>query len=196
MTDEQLIELYRSGDNGAMDTLIERYRSLVRARARSYYLVGGQQEDLIQEGMIGLFKAIRDYNPDKSPVFGSFARMCISRQLATALKLSNRSKHKPLNCYISFEQTLGDSGQPVQDKLTLPGGGPEEEIIGREAVAALTRHIGSVLSAMEKRVLLMYIQGLAYGEISKQTGYSKKSVDNALQRIKRKLTDKGISGEC
>lgn len=188
MTDEQLIEKYRSGDAEALDELLQRYRNLVRARSRQLYLSGGEAEDLIQEGMIGLFKAIRDYKPDKNAAFKSFARMCVSRQLATALKLSNRSKHKPLNSYISFYQNLSGDGLPVGDVLVVSDSGPEDILLDKEALDALEERIDKSLSLMEKQVLTRYIKGLAYMEIAQETGYSKKAIDNALQRIKKKLS--------
>lgn len=188
MTDEKLISLYRSGDEGAMDELISRYRGLVRAKARRFYLSGGEHEDLIQEGMIGLFKAIRDFDAEKKVLFRFFASMCISRQLATALSASNRSKHIPLNSYISFYMTTGEDNEELKDKLDTGDLSPEDILIDKENFDDLNIKIEKLLSKMEFSVLELFIEGVSYDKIAETVGCDIKAVDNALQRIKRKLS--------
>lgn len=185
-TDEELILKYRQGESGCMDELISRYKDYVRAKSRSYFLIGGEQEDLMQEGMIGLFKAIRDFLPNKNSLFKTFAMLCISRQLATALKLSTRIKHLPLNSYISFYQNLNDDME-VKDILEANDLSPEQIMIDKENISALTGSIEKKLSALEKKVLYKYVEGITYRQISEQLKCSKKIIDNALQRIKKKL---------
>lgn len=186
-TDEELIEKYKKGNSSCLDELISRYKGQVRAKSRSYFLIGGEQEDLVQEGMIGLFKAIRDYQPDKNSLFKTFAVLCVSRQLATALKLSTRNKHLPLNSYISFYQSLSDDDFEVKDVLEANGYSPEQILIEKENADALTQNIKNKLSLLEKKVLYKYIQGLSYSVIAKELLISEKTIDNALQRIKKKL---------
>jgi RNA polymerase sporulation-specific sigma factor len=189
LSDEELIKRYREGDTACLDELIYRYKDKVRSKARCYFLMGGEQEDLAQEGMIGLFKAIRDYQPGKSSQFKTFANLCVSRQLASALKSSNRHKHIPLNSYISFYQNLNDELE-LKDVLGASELSPEQIVIDKEDADDLSASINARLSSLEKRVLYKYIQGLSYEQISKELLISKKTIDNALQRIKRKLSQK------
>jgi len=187
-TDEELILKYRQGESGCMDEIISRYKNYVRAKSRSYFLIGGEQEDLVQEGMIGLFKAIRDFQPNKNSLFKTFARLCISRQLATALKLSTRIKHQPLNSYVSFYQNLNENTE-VKDVLEANDLSPEQIMIDKENILALSDSIEKKLSALEKKVLFKYVEGITYQQISEQLVCSKKTIDNALQRIKKKLQE-------
>ncbi len=186
ITDEELIERYRKGESGCLDELMSRYLSYVRAKARSYFLIGGEQEDLMQEGMIGLFKAVRDFQPVKNSLFKTFANLCVSRQLATALKQNNRFKHLPLNSYVSFYQSLSGDLE-VKDMLEAAELSPEQALIDKENAGQLAQNIKSRLSALEKRVLYKYIQGLSYRQIAKELLITEKTIDNALQRIKKKL---------
>jgi RNA polymerase sporulation-specific sigma factor len=190
ITDEELIERYRSGESSCLDELMSRYLSYIRAKARSYFLIGGEREDLVQEGMIGLFKAVRDFQPEKNSLFKTFAEVCVSRQIATALKLSNRYKHLPLNSYVSFYQTYSGDIE-VKDILEGNELSPEQILIDKESAHSLAVRIKEKLSVLEKKVLYKYIQGLSYRQIAKELLISEKTIDNALQRIKKKLlTDK------
>lgn len=188
LSDEELISRYREGDADCLDELISRYKGKVRAKARCYFLTGGEQEDLVQEGMIGLFKAIRDYQPGKSTHFKSFANLCVSRQLASALKSSNRYKHIPLNSYVSFYQSFNEDFE-LKDVLEASELSPEQIVICKEDADDLEASINARLSNLEKRVLYKYIQGMPYEQIAKELLISKKTIDNALQRIKRKLSN-------
>jgi RNA polymerase sporulation-specific sigma factor len=190
ITDEELIERYRSGESSCLDELMSRYLSYIRAKARSYFLIGGEREDLVQEGMIGLFKAVRDFQPEKNSLFKTFAEVCVSRQIATALKLSNRYKHLPLNSYVSFYQTYSGDIE-VKDILEGNELSPEQILIDKESAHLLAARIKEKLSMLEKKVLYKYIQGLSYRQIANELLISEKTIDNALQRIKKKLlTDK------
>ncbi|MCD5413395.1 MAG: RNA polymerase sporulation sigma factor SigH [Clostridiales bacterium] len=190
LPDETIVEDAKNGDTSALNLLINKYRNFVRAKARSYFLIGADKEDIIQEGMIGLYKAIRDYKPDKLASFRAFAELCITRQIITAIKTATRQKHIPLNSYVSLnkpiydeesERTLLDviSGQKVTD--------PEELIICREELGHIENKIGEVLSDFEWKVLMLYLQGRSYQEMSLDLKRHVKSIDNALQRVKRKL---------
>ena len=190
MSDEELISYTREGDTDALEYLIHRYRNFVKTKARSYFLIGADREDIVQEGMIGLCKAIRDFKPDKLSPFKAFAELCVTRQIITAIKTATRQKHMPLNSYVSLnkpvyddegERTLLDvlSGVKVAD--------PEELMIAQEECAGIERKISELLSDLEKKVLLYYTQGRSYQEIAYELDRHVKSIDNALQRIKRKL---------
>lgn len=189
ISDEELIKRYRKGDSSCLDILMSRYLSYIRSKSRSYFLVGGEQEDLVQEGMIGLFKAVRDFQPDKNSLFKTFANLCVSRQLVTALKLSTRLKHLPLNNYISFYQNVNED-MKVKDTLEANALSPEQILIEKENEDMLEKRIKSKLSLLEKKVLYKYIQGLSYNQIAKELLISEKAIDNALQRIKKKLSVK------
>lgn len=181
LTEEKLIELLRSGDTACMDALIERYRGMVKNQARALYLIGGDQEDLIQEGMIGLFKAVRDYSPQKSDSFAAFARLCVTRHLYSAIQASNRQKHTPLNTYVELTPGLHEGREgPVEQS-------PEERLIAQEDMSALQEKLRLRLSGFEKQVLDLYLDGANYAEIGEKLGKTAKSVDNALQRIRRKV---------
>ncbi len=169
------------GESACMDTLIERYKRQVRNQARTLYLMGGDNDDLIQEGMLGLFKAVRDYRPEKEVSFETFARLCISRQLYSAVQAAGRQKHVPLNTYVEFSDQLDAQEDSPQGKS------PEELLIDRENIERLREEIWKVLSPMEKKILQSYLDGESYTEIASGLNRSPKSVDNALQRIRRKL---------
>ncbi len=195
ITDEELIEEYRKGANEAIEILVQRYKSLVRAKIRTAYFVGTDKDDLIQEGMIGLFKAICDYNPEREASFRSFASLCVTRQVSTAFKTVSRQKHIPLNTSISLSVPVGDGKGDDQDEgITLMDIlksnktiSPEDEMIDRENLEQLNKSIEKVLSKLEKEVLNLYIAGENYHEIAAQMGKEPKSIDNALQRIKKKI---------
>ena len=189
-TDEQLIQMLRKGDEEAERQLYERYKQTVRSRAHTYFLIGADHEDLVQEGMIGLYKAVRDYLPDKQASFRSFAEICITRQMITAIKTATRQKHQPLNSYVSLSRPAYDenSEQTLADVvLGSSCMNPEELIINKESYTACERAISKALSKLEHKILSLYLEGKSYQEISEQIGKSPKSIDNALQRVKRKL---------
>ena len=190
-TDEVLVERARSGDDRAIETLLQRYRHYARAKARTYFLAGADKEDIVQEGMIGLFKGIRDFRPDKKAAFRAFAELCISRQIITAIKTASRQKHFPLNSYVSLSKPVhaGD-GQERSIGETLEQMGvsdPAELVISAEDMAHVRESMGLLLSDLETEVLQLYMDGKSYQEIADRLGRHVKSIDNALQRIKRKL---------
>ncbi|MEK3806551.1 MULTISPECIES: RNA polymerase sporulation sigma factor SigH [unclassified Metabacillus] len=190
LLDEQVVELVHNGNSDALDFLITKYRNFVRAKARSYFLIGADREDIIQEGMIGLYKAIRDFREDKLTSFKAFAELCITRQIITAIKTATRQKHIPLNSYVSLDKPIYDeesdrtlmdviSGAKVMD--------PEELIINQEEFDDIETKMGELLSDLERKVLVLYLDGKSYQEISEELNRHVKSIDNALQRVKRKL---------
>ncbi|WP_399207825.1 RNA polymerase sporulation sigma factor SigH [Sutcliffiella rhizosphaerae] len=190
MEDEQMVELVHIGDSEALDYLINKYKNFVRAKARSYFLIGADREDIVQEGMIGLYKAIRDFKEDKLTSFKAFAELCITRQIITAIKTATRQKHIPLNSYVSLDKPIYDeesdrtlmdviSGAKVMD--------PEELIINQEEFDDIEVKMGELLSDLERKVLALYLDGRSYQEISEDLNRHVKSIDNALQRVKRKL---------
>ncbi|MBP3888941.1 MAG: RNA polymerase sporulation sigma factor SigH [Cellulosilyticum sp.] len=194
LSDEALIILYKDGVTGAIDELIKRYKKLVRNRIRVNFLVGTDKDDLIQEGMIGLFKAICDYNPEKEASFKSFATLCVTRQISTAFKAVSRQKHIPLNRSISLSIPVNKSSDEEDEGVTLMDVlknnislTPEDEVISKENVDDIHEYIDRVLSALEVQVLHIYMEGKNYREIAEILGKSPKSIDNALQRIKKKL---------
>ena len=178
--DEELIMRMRSGEEGILDYLIEKYKGIVRKKARTMFLIGGETDDLIQEGMIGLFHAICDYRPDKEASFQTFARVCIERQIYSAIQNSNRQKHQPLNFYISLSKDNG----PMEELLEQ---NPESIVIDQENTKRLFREIRDSLSSMENRVLKYYLDGYSYVQIGELMGRSTKSVDNAMRRIREKI---------
>lgn len=184
VSDEELIARLRKGENGIADYLLEKYKGLVRQKARAMYLIGGDTDDLSQEGMIGLFKAVRDYQPDREASFVTFARMCIDRQLYSAVQNSNRQKHIPLNHYISLSNE--DEEEPVVDQWVA---NPESIIIGKESVRDLQDKIAGSLSPMENKVLNYFLSGRTYAQIGEAMGKSPKSIDNALKRIRVKIRE-------
>lgn len=181
-SDEELIAKMREGERGISDHLMEKYKDTVRSRARAMYLIGGETDDLIQEGMIGLFKAIRDYAPDKNTSFRTFACLCIDRQLYSAIQNSNRQKHIPLNSYVSLSTEMDTE---VLQELWVEN--PESIVIDRERAVLLQKEIKSKLSAMERKVLDLYLKGYGYQKIAEILGKTPKSADNALQRIRAKV---------
>lgn len=181
LTDEQLIENINAGETLCMDVLIERYKRQVRNQARPLYLIGGDSDDLIQEGMLGLFKAIRDYRPDKSDSFEAFAGLCISRQLYSAIQAAGRLKHAPLNSYVELSPELGEQADG------LKGRSPEELLIDQENIRSLQEEILKAATPLEQKILEAYLNGQSYTEIAQRLGKEPKSIDNALQRIRRKL---------
>ncbi len=188
--DEELIEMVHQGNTDALDYLITKYRLLVRAKARSYFLIGADKEDIVQEGMIGLYKAIRDFKGDKLASFRAFAELCITRQIITAIKTATRQKHIPLNSYISLDKPIFDeeSDRTLMDVLTgAIMDDPEELMIHREEFGYLEEKMGEILSELELQVLALYLDGQSYHEISEKLNRHVKSIDNALQRVKRKL---------
>lgn len=184
MTDEVLIERLRAGESAIADYLMEKYKGLVRKKARAMFLIGGDTDDLIQEGMIGLFKAVRDYQPDREASFQSFANICIDRQIYTAIKSSNRQKHQPLNTYVSLSD--GEAEENFRDSC-VEHDNPESILIDRENVAALENEMKKSLSPLENRVLQLYLDGNGYMDIARILGKTPKSIDNALQRIRGKI---------
>ncbi len=190
MEDEEIVESARKGDTEALEFLIKKYKNFVRAKARSYFLIGADKEDIIQEGMIGLYKAIRDYKQDKLTSFKAFAELCITRQIITAIKTATRQKHIPLNSYISLNKPIYDeeSDRTLLDILSgVKIMDPEELIISREELKNIESKIGEILSDLEWEVLIYYLQGKSYQEIAVELNRHVKSIDNALQRVKRKL---------
>lgn len=190
ITDEETVELAQQGEQFAVEFLVDKYKNFVRAKARSYFLIGADREDIIQEGMIGLFKAIRDYRVDKLTSFRAFAELCITRQIITAIKTATRQKHIPLNSYVSLNKPIYDeeSDRTLMDIITTTGiTNPEEIIISREEFVFIEKKMGEILSSLEWKVLMSYLEGKSYQEISVDLKRHVKSIDNALQRVKRKL---------
>lgn len=190
MTDEDIVGDARDGQNDALEYLIQKYRNFVRAKARSYFLIGADREDIIQEGMIGLYKAIRDFRSDKLASFRAFAELCITRQIITAIKTATRQKHIPLNSYISLNKPIyeEDSDRTLMDVIsTVRVSDPEEMIINREEFGDIEEKMGEILSDLEWKVLMAYLDGRSYQEIAVDLRRHVKSIDNALQRVKRKL---------
>ena len=190
MTDEQVVALAQETDGAALEYLLNKYNNFVRTKARSYFLIGADHEDIVQEGMIGLYKAIRDFKEEKLSSFRAFAELCITRQIITAIKTATRQKHIPLNSYISLNKPIyeEDSDRTLLDVITEEGmSNPEDMMIDREDLSFIEGRIGQMLSGLEKEVLVRYMEGKSYVEISEEMGRHVKSIDNALQRIKRKL---------
>lgn len=190
LVDEDIVEIAQAGDDAAQEYLINKYKNFVRAKARSYFLIGADREDIIQEGMIGLYKAIRDFRCDKLSSFRAFAELCITRQIITAIKTATRQKHIPLNSYVSLNKPIYDedsdrtlldviSGSKITD--------PEELIISQEEFGDIEEKMGEILSSLEWKVLMSYLEGKSYQEIAYELKRHVKSIDNALQRVKRKL---------
>jgi len=192
-TDEMLIERLRDGERDITDFIMNKYKNLVRSKAKSMYILGADTEDLIQEGMIGLFKAIRDYDPGRDASFYTFAELCISRQMYTAVQASSRKKHMPLNSYISLYATNeNESGESFGEEFINflgfePVKNPEQLLIDKENVISLERKIEEELSTFENQVLDLYLTGMSYSQIARVLGRDEKSTDNALQRIKNKI---------
>lgn len=190
LSDEQLIEEVHQGNTEALDYLITKYRLFVKAKARSYFLIGADKEDIIQEGMIGLYKAIRDFKGDKLSSFRAFAELCITRQIITAIKTATRQKHIPLNSYVSLDKPIYDeeSDRTLMDVIiSSESDDPVHLMINREEYSHLEEKISEILSELEQQVLALYLDGQSYNEISEELNRHVKSIDNALQRVKRKL---------
>lgn len=190
LSDEEIIPIIHEGNTDALDFLITKYRPFVRLKGRSYFIIGGDREDIVQEGMIGLYKAIRDYKGDRLSSFKGFAELCITRQIITAIKTATRQKHIPLNTSISLDKPVytEDSERTLLDMISGPVlDDPEDLIIHKEDFVYMEDEMNKVLSPLEKQVLSLYLDGQSYHEISSELNRQVKSVDNALQRIKRKL---------
>jgi RNA polymerase sporulation-specific sigma factor len=188
--DEDIVEFVHSGDSDALEYLIHKYRNFVRAKARSYFLIGAEREDIVQEGMIGLYKAIRDFKGDKLASFKAFAELCITRQIITAIKTATRQKHIPLNSYVSLDKPIYDEDSDRTLLDVICGSrvcDPEEMIINQEEFYGLEDKMSEILSDLERKVLMLYLDGRSYQEIAVDLDRHVKSIDNALQRVKRKL---------
>lgn len=190
MPDEEIAKLAQRDDDMASEYLLNKYKNFVRSKARSYFLIGADHEDIVQEGMIGLFKAIRDYRTDRLSSFRAFAELCITRQIITAIKTATRQKHIPLNSYVSLNKPIYDeeSDRTLLDVITEGRvSNPEDLLIGQEDLHHIEDRIGELLSDLEWEVLTSYLDGRSYQEIAEDLGRHVKSIDNALQRVKRKL---------
>ena len=192
LTDEEMISLFRDGDREAMEKLLEKYKGMVLGKAKSMYILGGDSEDLIQEGMLGLFKAVRDFDCGRDASFRTFAQLCVTRQLYTAVKASARKKHLPLNSAVSLSSPLREENGDERDEELLdfleadPSSNPEAFLIGQEETERLEEMIEKELSPLEKQVLELYLTGMGYVEIAHVLNRDEKSTDNALQRIRAK----------
>lgn len=191
--DEELVENIRTGDLFAMEFLMNKYKDFVRVKTRPYFLIGADRDDILQEGMIGLYKAVRDYNPNKEASFRSFADICVTRQIITAVKASNRQKHMPLNSYVSLNRPMYEEDNERSTFLDLMATSkivnPEEIFIGQENVHNIEEIISKKLSKLEKKVLFLYLEGKSYQDIASEMDKPLKSIDNALQRVKHKLEE-------
>ena len=192
LEDLQLVLRARNGDGGALDVLIRRYTGFVRLKASSYFLAGGDSEDLVQEGLIGLYKAVRDFRADKETSFRSFAELCVTRQIITAIKTATRFKHSPLNTYVSFSHT--PAGQDSDGECTLgdalPGpavNDPSVRVISTQELESLVGCLSTTLSPLEADALRLYLEGSSYEDMAEVLGCDTKAIDNALQRVKRKI---------
>ncbi len=192
LDDAYLVALAKRGSADAYERIVKRYRGFVRLKASSYFLLGGDAEDLIQEGLLGLYKAIRDFRTDRESSFRNFAELCITRQIITAVKTASRNKHAPLNQYLSFAQTpaaAGDSDATLEEVLPgPPSDDPADRVIASEELQSLIACLSSVLSDLESRVLSLYLDGHSYELIGRRLECDTKTVDNALQRVKRKVS--------
>src|SRR6202163_3435718 len=192
LEDLQLVLRARNGDEGAMDSLLRRYHGFVRLKASSYFLAGGEGDDLVQEGLIGLYKAVRDFRTDKETSFRSFAELCVTRQIITAIKTATRFKHAPLNTYVSFSHTppRQDSGRERSLRDALPGPAvrePSVMVVSTEELQSLVMCLGTGLSSLEADALRLYLEGSSYEDMAERLGCDTKTIDNALQRVKRKI---------
>ena len=189
MTDEEVVSLAQQGDGQALAYLLNKYKNFVRSKARSYFLIGADHEDIVQEGMIGLYKAIRDFKPDRLSSFRAFAELCVKRQIITAIKTATRQKHFPLNSYVSLNKPLYDeeSDRTLLDVIEGRVTNPEELFISREDLEGIQGQIDELLPDLEQQVLNAFLDGKSYQEIAELLGRHVKSIDNALQRVKRKL---------
>lgn len=191
LTDEQIVKIGQRGDDEAVEFLLEKYKYFVRSKARGYFLIGADHEDIVQEGMIGLYKAVRDFKEERLSSFRAFAELCITRQIITAIKMATRQKHIPLNSYVSLNRPVydDDSDRTLLDTIAkAEQANPEDLFIGREDMQVIEERLGKVLSPLEKQVLMLYMEGKSYQQISEEIGRHAKCIDNALQRVKRKVT--------
>ena len=190
MSDESIIELIKNGDINAQEYIMDKYKSVVKSKARAYFLIGADREDIIQEGMIGLYKAVRDYQTDRHASFRSFADICINRQMITAVKTATRQKHIPLNSYVSLNKPVFDD-EAIHTYMDMPKeyetANPESMFISRENRTYIESNLTKILSAFELKVLSLYLQGKTYAEIGESLNKPEKSIDNALQRVKKKI---------
>ncbi|MBU5267651.1 RNA polymerase sporulation sigma factor SigH [Virgibacillus proomii] len=190
LDDEGIVQLIHQGNSRALDYLIHKYRNFVRAKARTYFLIGADKEDIVQEGMIGLYKAIRDYDGEKLSSFKAFAELCVTRQIITAIKTATRQKHIPLNSYVSLDKPIYDE-ETDRTLLDVIAGSksidPQELLISQEKYGDMEMKLSELLSELEKKVLRLYLDGKTYQEMSVDLKRHVKSIDNALQRVKRKL---------
>src|SRR3990170_2793439 len=191
LNDDDLVARFQGGDNDALDVLLQRYRRFTRAKARGYFLIGADSDDIEQEGMIGLFKAVRDFRPDRQASFRAFAELCITRQIITAIKTATRQKHQPLNSYVSLSRGYGGSDDEdrafVDVLVTDHAPDPADVVIDSEELSVIRSSMGRALSKFESQVMQLYVEGKSYQQIADMLGKHAKSIDNALQRIKRKL---------
>ncbi|WP_116279131.1 RNA polymerase sporulation sigma factor SigH [Virgibacillus dokdonensis] len=190
LDDESIVQLIHQGNSHALNYLIQKYRNFVRAKARTYFLIGADKEDIVQEGMIGLYKAIRDYDGKKLSSFKAFAELCVTRQIITAIKTATRQKHIPLNSYVSLDKPIYDE-ETDRTLLDVIAGSkdidPQELLVNQEKYGDVEAELSELLSGLEKKVLQLYLDGRTYHEISVALNRHVKSIDNALQRVKRKL---------
>mgnify|MGYP001206778209 CR=1 FL=1 len=193
-TDEEIVGMAQDGDRIALEYLLSKYKNFVRSKARSYFLIGADHEDIVQEGMIGLFKSIRDYQLERLSSFRAFAELCITRQIITAIKTATRKKHGPLNSYISLNRTVFDGAESDRTLIevleSVHVSDPEELLIGREDYDQVAQSIEELLTKLERSILELYLLGYSYQQIAETQGRSVKCVDNAIQRIKKKLTER------
>ena len=198
LSDEELVKQAQSGDNDALETIMSRYKNLVYAKSKPYFLAGADDEDIIQEGFIGLYKAITDFDGDRFPFFKVFAGVCVTRHILTAVKAASRKKHLPLNSYVSLDSnSYDDDGEKTLMEVIAAGEiqDPEAILIDRESVDGMEYTINKVLSKLEAQVLVLHLEGLTYSEIAEKLGKDTKAVDNAVQRIKKKLETALVSGD-
>ena len=200
--DEELVVIAQTGDKLAEEILMDKFKPLVKSRSRAYFLIGADSEDIIQEGMIGLYKAVRDYDNERNASFRGFAELCVNRQMITAIKAATRQKHQPLNSYVSLNKPIFDDDSEQTYMDFLQEGelvNPETLLIGRENKSSLVMRMVDTLSGFETKVLKLYLQGLSYYEIAEKLKRTEKSIDNALQRIKKKLErflqEKNLDGD-
>ena len=190
LADEEIVALAQNGDDDALTFLLDKYKNFVRSKARSYFLIGADHEDIVQEGMIGLYKAIRDFRSEKLSSFRAFAELCVTRQIITAIKTATRQKHFPLNSYVSLNKPLYDeeSDRTLLDVIEGRVTNPEDLFISQEELERIRNEISTTLSPLEQQVLAAFLNGKSYQEIAEMLDRHVKSIDNALQRVKRKLT--------
>lgn len=188
LPDEELVKLAQSGDNEALETIMERYKNLVYAKSKPYFIAGADEDDIVQEGFIGLYNAVKDFDGEKLPFFGVFAGVCVSRRILTAVKAATRQKHIPLNSYISLDNSAADGEAPLAETvMAMSAGDPEAILIDRENVDGIEYKINKVLSKFELEVLVYHLRDMSYREIAELLGRDVKAVDNAIQRIRKKL---------